>query len=265
MKGIGILAVIFGHLTSAGRQFIFSFHMPLFFIIAGFLYRRSSLAERMKRDFKRLIVPYFMTALLIICFYALSYLLTGEGSVQYWIKAELWGSGSPNHTSPLFGNFPYIGAIWFILAMFWCKLIFTVIETYICNITILALASIIISIVTCLMDRYVVNLPLAILPGSAAVVFYSARFLLEKVVIKHQPDIVSGCILVAIWVVATFLHDRHLGMVRCDYPLWPLYMAGGIAATIVLFILIKKIEHLKFFCMVRRSILGFSLPSFNRS
>lgn len=41
MKGIGILSVILGHMDVAPfwRTFIFSFHMPLFFILAGYFYR----------------------------------------------------------------------------------------------------------------------------------------------------------------------------------------------------------------------------------
>ena len=36
IKVFGILAVILGHINSPFGGFIFSWHMPLFFIIAGF-------------------------------------------------------------------------------------------------------------------------------------------------------------------------------------------------------------------------------------
>ena len=38
MRGIGILLVVIGHVFPAGKRvhtFIYSFHMPLFFIISG--------------------------------------------------------------------------------------------------------------------------------------------------------------------------------------------------------------------------------------
>lgn len=41
MKCIGIIAVIAGHLTLAGHRFIFSWHMPLFFITAGYFYQEK--------------------------------------------------------------------------------------------------------------------------------------------------------------------------------------------------------------------------------
>ena len=61
MKGIGILSVILGHMDVAPfwRTFIFSFHMPLFFILAGYFYRSHyTIAEEARKDAKRLLSPY---------------------------------------------------------------------------------------------------------------------------------------------------------------------------------------------------------------
>ena len=40
VKGVGIICVILGHMTipETLRQFVFSFHMPLFFFVSGYLY-----------------------------------------------------------------------------------------------------------------------------------------------------------------------------------------------------------------------------------
>ena len=48
MKGVGILSVILGHMDieSYWRNVIYSFHMPLFFILAGYFFRsRFTIAE----------------------------------------------------------------------------------------------------------------------------------------------------------------------------------------------------------------------------
>lgn len=49
-KGIGMVLVITGHLcvSSSLRNFIYSFHMPLFFILSGIVYNvaRTMLLER---------------------------------------------------------------------------------------------------------------------------------------------------------------------------------------------------------------------------
>lgn len=241
MKGMGIIAVIIGHLTTYGRQLIFSFHMPMFFIVAGFLYHRSSLTIRMKSDFKRLIVPYMITAGFIVFCYGLIELIIRKGNTITWFYAAVWGSGSTYHTSPLFGDFPSIGAIWFLLAMFWCKFSFTIIESMFRNQYTLIITSVTVSVLACLIDRYIINLPLAILPGLGALVFYAAGYTLRKLYGNYHITLVGGGILLIIWVLSTFIPNRPLGLVTCDYPLWPLSVFGGIAATIVIYLIVKEI------------------------
>lgn len=247
VKGIGILAVIVGHLTAFGRQFIFSFHMPLFFVIAGFLYHRKPFAIQMKSDFKRLIIPYLITAGIIVICYGLIELSTRKGNTLTWLYAALWGSGSALHESPLFGDFPHIGAIWFLLAMFWCKFSFTLIESTLRNQYLLLSTSVIISVSACLVDKYIINLPFAILPGLGAVVFYAAGFFLRKLYGKYRVTLMGGGILLIMWALSTFVPDRPLGLVTCDYPVWPLSVIGGIAATIVIYTMCKKIAHVQIF------------------
>ena len=84
-KGIGILLVIAGHFTSprympesylALKDWIYTFHMPLFMILSGFLFQNSlarasasgrtiSIPHFLGKKFKRLMVPYFSISLLI--------------------------------------------------------------------------------------------------------------------------------------------------------------------------------------------------------
>ncbi len=74
-KGIGILLVVFAHVnyTPILLNFIYSFHMPLFFIISGMFFRKEkygSFANFAKHRFITLICPYlfFYTVSMIIRF-----------------------------------------------------------------------------------------------------------------------------------------------------------------------------------------------------
>ena len=77
LKGMGIMLVVFAHhsLPVALDTYIFSFHMPLFFFISGFLLDFEKYAESganfAKGRFRSLIVPYFGFALLTCLFYFL--------------------------------------------------------------------------------------------------------------------------------------------------------------------------------------------------
>lgn len=73
-KGIGIISVVLGHLLGEGqylRDFIYAFHMPLFFIISGFLFHNKKFINSLKTLFKTLYIPYFF----IIIFDSLIYIL----------------------------------------------------------------------------------------------------------------------------------------------------------------------------------------------
>lgn len=72
-KGIGILLVVFAHInyTPAPLTYIYSFHMPLFFILSGLLFRKEkypTFGLFLKNRFYTLICPYlfFYSAALVI-------------------------------------------------------------------------------------------------------------------------------------------------------------------------------------------------------
>lgn len=65
-KGIAIILVIVGHTVpnpSPLRHAIFSFHMPVFFILAGYTFRPKPWRELLSGSVSRLLVPYVILAL----------------------------------------------------------------------------------------------------------------------------------------------------------------------------------------------------------
>jgi len=87
-KGIGILLVVVGHAinylnpenTTATltliRDLIYSFHMPLFFFLSGFLLHYTAIPrEFMLKKVKKLVIPYFVSYILLSLFLFISYLL----------------------------------------------------------------------------------------------------------------------------------------------------------------------------------------------
>lgn len=59
LKGIGIILVVLGHVTQNKPlfQFIYAFHMPLFFFVAG-LFLRNKFGF-IKSHARSLMIPYF--------------------------------------------------------------------------------------------------------------------------------------------------------------------------------------------------------------
>ncbi len=77
-KGIGIILVVLGHFFPEGspnwyavmRQVIYSFHMPLFLFVSGFVYmhtrRDISYGAFLMKKVKRIVIPYFLVSFLFI-------------------------------------------------------------------------------------------------------------------------------------------------------------------------------------------------------
>lgn len=61
-KGIGILLVLLGHTDIPIYWLIFGFHMPMFFMISGYLYSddQGSWNDFLKKIFRKYVIPYFL-------------------------------------------------------------------------------------------------------------------------------------------------------------------------------------------------------------
>lgn len=68
-KGIGIICIVAGHIfpISMGNQWLYAFHVPLFFIISGFTYSPSGdFGIFLRRKFTRLMIPYYFFSVVSI-------------------------------------------------------------------------------------------------------------------------------------------------------------------------------------------------------
>jgi acyltransferase len=122
-KGIGILLVVIGHLRDTqlcnlAKTIIFSFHMPLFFMIAGFNFNfnkyTNSFTAFVKHKFVRLLIPYFIINIFLIAYIPDNY--TNLTVLQKYYTV-LYGVGSKFWTWEL-------TALWFLLSLFCAEIIF---------------------------------------------------------------------------------------------------------------------------------------------
>lgn len=71
LKGIGIILVAIGHIYSNQTIFnwLYSFHMPLFFLAAGWIYREKSILVDIKRRIQTIVIPYFSFGFLVLIYW----------------------------------------------------------------------------------------------------------------------------------------------------------------------------------------------------
>lgn len=124
LKGLTMLAVVLGHIATPLTGFIFSWHMPAFFFLSGFFINiERPIRESIKKEAKRLIVPFFIFGLLgIVAEIIKRNLFPGfEFAYQdFSIVKELqglffWMDFTHMHQ--------YGFVLWFLVALFWGKII----------------------------------------------------------------------------------------------------------------------------------------------
>lgn len=239
-KGIAILLVIVGHQGDIGcvSHFIYSFHMPLFFIIGGYFFHEKAITSELKNSFSRLVSPYLLACGIYLCWYvAFGLKYHSIDMIVRAIKCVFFGSGA-YHGDVLWGEFPTIGMIWFLLALFWCRIVYSIIAKYAPKHKYLIAGTVAISATA--IDNYIINLPWAILPGLSAIMFFMFGNLYRnntKQINNHSTlFIVIGTVC---WIVAVLYGGTS--MVSCRYGLYPLDVIGACAATFWIIWISKRI------------------------
>lgn len=126
-KAFGIILMIIGHTVPHDlpvRNVIYSFHMPMFFILSGLTMKICNdweyIRKKTIRDFKMLVIPAVLTSAAV----SVLRLMTGGQSMTYdaavssakkLAESLFWALGWDN-------KYPYIGAVWFLITMFWARL-----------------------------------------------------------------------------------------------------------------------------------------------
>ena len=224
-KGLGMLFVIFGHLGwSFAFRATYPFHMPLFFLVAGWL-----LSERLEpkayflRRAKGLLPAYLFTAVCMIVLSGISALASGKAVpsalLRTFIRA-LYGSGLTANKS-LFG-IGQIGAIWFLLAMLEATVFVRWLIARVPKIPLQCVVVLALFAASCISAK-VVWLPLSLQAGGAAALYVWLGWLAKKQ--RQQtalpktpalPGIAVG-LGAAAWVAAYAL-DRGLMVCSASFP-----------------------------------------------
>ncbi len=123
-KFIAMMMVILGHFGVPDiNRFVFSFHIPLFFLVSGYFFKQqNNLFTLAKIKFRHLIIPYLFVMLAVIIIFILvsiyqnknfSFIL--DGVFKYFI-GYIYGSGYIDNV--LGYTIEIVGPIWFCLALY---------------------------------------------------------------------------------------------------------------------------------------------------
>ncbi len=236
-KGIGILCIMIGHIGFGGvaDKVIHAFHMPMFFLISGFLFqekRTESFRDYLIRKAKALLIPYAVFGLAHYFIWVLCPVFRQE---EISLK-PLWHLLWINTT-----KLPIAGALWFLTALFFASVLFFILRRKISNDK--ALAGIVILLAICghLCVKFLpVRLPWALDAAFVGIGLFLIGFYLKKY--KEHPIVnrtlhmsfgqfvISGVIcFVLIWL------NRDINMRTGQYTYIVLFWINAVLASVLLY------------------------------
>lgn len=124
-RAIGIFFIVLGHIPEDGlvRKYIFSFHVPLFFLISGICFNGHENPKRfVEKKIKTIVVPYFVFSIMSIMIFAVAGHIAPSitkginTDVIFNMKVMLYGNSKP---SLMKYNLP----LWFLPCLFSTSLI----------------------------------------------------------------------------------------------------------------------------------------------
>lgn len=235
MKGIAILLMILGHFETIPdvKHWIFSFHMPLFFILAGYFHKPQFNSNTIKKDAKRLVLPYvFVMGILLIYSFSINILYRYTPEV---FLLTLGGAIFPNGT-----HFANSVPVWFLMALFWCRFTFNL--CYKLHVDSHGIIAACIGCSLIYLKKFLpFELPFSFIEGVCALPFFTIGYLYKE----YGKNINSlwAIPLITIWIV--LYRYSSVGMMVAFYTYFPLAFVCACGGTIAIYYcssIIKKVH-----------------------
>ena len=230
VRGICIIYMIAGHIGFQSVEFdhyIHAFHMPIFFVIAGIFSKKiSNVTEYLKKMSKKLLIPYFFWAFLIIIIDNKTTIGTHIG-IKNGLKIVLTTNNN---------LIPIAGALWFLTSFYICHILFSMIQTYIKKETIKYFIIILMTIVGVYLYKFTsINIWWSMNSSLVGLGLMEIGYLLKKnnwleKVLFHNNIILVGLIIInSILIMKT----GYVNMRTNNYPNIILFLTNIIMSIIV--------------------------------
>ena len=225
LKGFGIILMIVAHTygpNSITRNFIYAFHMPLFFIVAGYFYKQRPFLESLKKNCYQLLVPYLTLCIIVSALTQVRQL----HAIQRDIESTLYG----------------MGPSWFLLAMFMARLEFHYILKLFPNCYLPI--SLLISTNICIIAHYYdIPLILSFFPSMVSLLFIAIGYNIKEHSLieytKKHPYIYFS-IGIVFWLTTSLMGKVELS--QCIFKLNIIDFCGSLGGTFLAYKLSQIID-----------------------
>lgn len=240
MKTIGIYLIILGHFYSVGEKFIYVFHVPLFFVISGFLNKKETVGEIFwKKLWYNLAVPMLLMAVVNFVYHCFLQLFMGafNPSDAYWFVRNL-----------AFGMVAGLDTLWFVYTLILLKIFYQFCHP---NCIFFALIAVMLAMACVYNNSDLSGYPFFLKESNAIIDLCLAYpFFALGVLMRNYAGMLNAInnepILIAMFACGLFLvalcstYNGYVGLFGCNYGgnLF-LFLVGALAGTLMIWALSK--------------------------
>ncbi len=250
-KGITIFLVILGHISGIPamlRSVIYSFHLPIFFLLSGYLVQHYRIKETFSCSLKTLIKPY-----VIICI--VEALLSGFSEPDFSTAGNTFLTGLDNmvvgmsKTSTAFQKYGSVWLVWFVVCLFAARLIYVAIRNISCSR--LAQNFIIVSVacVGCHIGEKIAFLPWSLDVSMVAIIFIAGGDALSHWQPEKKQLAFVTLVALGVWILL-LSQGAQLELAVRKYPLGILCFICAFAGSLVVMVASKSIEKIPVFSSI---------------
>lgn len=257
MKAIAILCVIIGHLQFVplwANRLIMSFHMPLFFILSGKFFKNEKYS--IKVDFKRLVVPYLFTGILIILIECIIDPSLWKHTIKDVLYQMMLSSGSRHHDCLPDGLIPSIRVLWFLMALFFARYFYHLVLKFFHSEWAQTIITLLLSIIGMIVDNHLVYTPLAINQALLVLFFLQLGRLSNNYALKYW----NIAILLAFWIYPALFYTVDLCRAHLDGLLYPITVLGTVGGVLIISYISKLLSKCERIGRIMAGIGQITLP-----
>ncbi len=214
LRGIGIIYMVLGHINfgTAFDHYIHAFHMPLFFFVTGFFYRRQSLSfwPFLKKITKQLLLPYLLWGIAFLLFANFTKLgLSTSFSQTAWNLFTFNNSG-----------LAISGALWYLTCLYFSQIILYFLNKSLKKEWLFAFGCIIVFAIGILLHHFHIVLWWSVVNSLVAVGIIYFGYLIKKLdLLKRLTN--TNLVYTFLLFVISFFSIMHTGYVNMRTGVYP--------------------------------------------
>lgn len=240
IKSIGVYLVVLGHLWYLSdieiiNRMIYSFHMPLFFIFSGYLYKykEEEKIPFIKRKFVRLALPAIIWYLITSPIYLY---LNRDLNIAEIIRTMLFVDG----------KIPFNDPCWFFIDLFFVFMFVRLIRIQ--NTT--TIKNLIVGIAAFVLGFFLYQLKVpdyfGMIKATIGLGFFMVGYIChnvisEKFVVKKEHYIIIGLVSLPLWILFGVVLNEKVSLYSLSIGNYWYFILSGIFGTAILYVIVKYI------------------------